>query len=198
MRERGLNLYNRNIIFIILIIAFFAFSSLSFAQDIGSFNKKCEAKYFTVYYQPDVDLLSITQKIDINPSQYLILDSNSNEASPQMILTKTLDALFLEVCDILDMHLYRFHGNIKICRNSDELKKLFYSYFNQELKAPSFYIYNSNTIYLSADNLNSWVLGHEIAHAIISHYFVVLPPMKIQEILAGYVEYQMRKITTKR
>jgi hypothetical protein len=40
------------------------------------------------------------------------------------------------------------------------------------------------------------VLGHEIAHAIMSHYFVVLPSEKIQEVLAGFVEYQLRKNVT--
>ena len=37
------------------------------------------------------------------------------------------------------------------------------------------------------------VLGHEIGHAVISHYFVVLPSVKVQEVLAVYVEYQLRK-----
>jgi len=36
-------------------------------------------------------------------------------------------------------------------------------------------------------------LGHEIGHAVISNYFVVQPPIRIQEVLAGYVEYQLRK-----
>jgi hypothetical protein len=32
-----------------------------------------------------------------------------------------------------------------------------------------------------------------MAHALISNYFVVAPPPKVQEILAGYVEYSVRK-----
>lgn len=177
-----------------MVIASFALPSLSFAgkepEDLG---KKCEGKYFTIYYQSDEDLFGIIQKIDISPSQYLMFNSNSSKADPRINLTKTIDALFLEVSDILDMHIYSFQGDIRIYRNFDELKKFFSSYFNQELQAPSFYIHNSNTICIDAENLNACILGHEIAHAIISHYFVVLPPMKIQEILAGYVEYQLKK-----
>lgn len=32
-----------------------------------------------------------------------------------------------------------------------------------------------------------------MGHALMSHYFVVQPSVKIQEVLAGYVEYQLRK-----
>lgn len=199
VRERRANRYNQNIICIILIIVFTAFfSSLSLAQDAGDFNRKCEGKYFTIYYQQGVDLLEVVQRIDISPSQYLIFDSNSSEVDPRINLTKTIDALFLEVCDILDMHLYSFQGNIKICRDFNELKKIFYGYFNQELKAASFYVHEFNTINIDMLSLNAGILGHEIAHAIICHYFVVLPPMKIQEVLAGYVEYQLRKSQMKK
>lgn len=178
---------------IILIILFSLLLLLNSAQGADDFSRKCEGKYFTIYYQPEVDLLAMTRKIDIYPSQYLIFDSQNRESNPELNLTKTLDALFLEVSDILDMHLSSFHGNIKVCRNFEELEKIFYDYFNMQLKTPSFYIYNSNTIYVDAIGLNACVLGHEIAHAIICHYFVVLPPVKIQEVLAGYVEYQLKK-----
>ena len=36
-------------------------------------------------------------------------------------------------------------------------------------------------------------IAHEIAHAIINHYFVVPPSVKMQEILSGYVEYSLNK-----
>jgi hypothetical protein len=48
-------------------------------------------------------------------------------------------------------------------------------------------------VYISYPEMTIGMLGHKIAHAIISHYFVVPPPAKIQEVLAGYVEYSIRK-----
>ena len=186
-------MYNRAKSCIILIILFSLSLPLNSAQGEELFSRKCEGKYFTIYYQPEIDLLAMTREIDIYPSQYLIFDSQNRESNPELNLTKTLDALFLEVSDILDMHLYSFHGNIKVCRDFEELEKIFYDYYNLQLKTPSFYIYNSNTIYVDAASLNACVLGHEIAHAIICHYFVVLPPIKVQEVLAGYVEYQLKK-----
>jgi hypothetical protein len=50
-----------------------------------------------------------------------------------------------------------------------------------------------NTIYVSLKDVSLGMLAHEVAHAIISSYFVVAPPEKVQEVLAGYVEYSIRK-----
>jgi hypothetical protein len=57
----------------------------------------------------------------------------------------------------------------------------------------SFFVNDLNTIYIAADHFDVGVLGHEIAHTVQSHYFVVAAPTKVQEVLAGYVEYQLRK-----
>jgi len=57
----------------------------------------------------------------------------------------------------------------------------------------SFYVNDISAIYISGENFRREILGHEIAHAIINHYFVVSPPIKVQEILAKYIEYQLRK-----
>ena len=104
-----------------------------------------------------------------------------------------LDVLFTQVCDTLDMQLYSFQGKIKICLDRERLSQIYDDLFRKELQASSFYIYSLNTIYISADSFKREILGHEMAHAIISHYFVVQPSVKIQEVLAGYVEYQLRR-----
>ena len=109
-----------------------------------------------------------------------------------------VDTLFLRICDLLDMHLYSYRGNIKICRDYNQLSQIYRNLFNADLKGTrSFYTYDLNTIYISPESFQLGILGHEIAHAIISHYFVVQPPVKVAEVLAGYVEYQLRKATIK-
>jgi len=106
-----------------------------------------------------------------------------------------IDTLFSQVCDILDMQLYNFHGTIKIYRDFKQVNAIYKNLFNRELpKSHSFYAYNLNTVYISAEHFSREVLGHEIGHAVISHYFVVLPSVKIQEVLATFVEYQLRKL----
>ena len=110
-------------------------------------------------------------------------------------MPEALDTLFLRVGDILDMNLYSFHGNIKICNDLLGLKNIYSNLFGADLgDRISFYASEVNTIYISGANFERGVLGHEIAHALICRYFFVPPSIKIQELLAMYVEYQLRKI----
>lgn len=105
-----------------------------------------------------------------------------------------VDTLFLRVCGILDMNLYSFEGNLKICRDTAQLRQIYRGLFDKDLQnKSSFYVYDFNTVYISADDFRIGVLSHEIAHAVISRYFVVLPSVRIQEVLASYVEFQLRK-----
>jgi len=41
--------------------------------------------------------------------------------------------------------------------------------------------------------LNENILAHEMGHCIIDHYFVILPPRKIQEMLAVYVDIHLQE-----
>ncbi|MCM8794102.1 MAG: hypothetical protein NC898_06600, partial [Candidatus Omnitrophica bacterium] len=134
----------------------------------------------------------IARKLDFS-SPHLLSSTQMESNNPEKILNDTLDALFLEVSDILDIHLRSFKGNIIILNDFQSLDREFYRLYRMPLKSFSFYVYETNTIYISFDNLRVGILGHEIAHAIINHYFVVPPPMKIQEVLAGYVEYTLNK-----
>ncbi|MFH1128650.1 MAG: hypothetical protein V1699_04510 [Candidatus Omnitrophota bacterium] len=158
--------------------------------------KKMESKHFTIYYKPQVDLWRLAQELNVSPSDELLAGKATKEgASSEAGLVDMLDTLFTKVCDILDMRLYSFKGTIKICEDSRQLNSIYHQVFN---KAPtqetrSFYAYAVNTIYTSVDNFKLVIVGHEIGHAIISHYFVVQPSVKIQELLAAYVEFQLRK-----
>ncbi|MDP8216639.1 MAG: hypothetical protein P9L98_04920 [Candidatus Kaelpia imicola] len=164
-----------------------------YAQD---FALVCNGDYFTIHCHEGVDPLDIAYKIKVGPNFYIYKDSDKQifrGGSPSDILAENIDALFEETSDLLDMHLYSYHGDIKIFLTKDELKRVFFELLGGELKSESFYYHDENTVYISAESLRAGMLAHEIAHAIISHYFVVLPPVKVQEVLSGYVEYNINK-----
>lgn len=156
-------------------------------------------KYFSIFCSPQVDLSDLYQKLKISASdQMLVGKLNNSSSSPDARLADALDTLFLRASDILDMHLYSYHGTIKICRDKEQLDKIYSNLFpGSKLNADSFYVHDLNTIYISSEAFNRGVLGHEITHVITSHYFVVQPPVKVAEILSGYVEYQLRKTSAK-
>jgi hypothetical protein len=177
---------------ICFFILFFIGKSFAYEDGFG-IAKKIEGEHFIIYYAPQVDTSGLLQQLNMGLSDKLLAGSPIDKKSFSEGLADTLDTLFTQVCNILDMHLYSFQGTIKICWDRQHLNKVYNNFFNEGSNRSSFYIHSLNTIYISAEDFKREILGHEIAHAVISHYFVVLPPEKIQEILAGYVEYQLRK-----
>lgn len=180
---------------IALALSFFGISiALAFDDGFGA-ARKIEGKHFIIYYVPQLDAPMLVQQLNISPADKLLAGksidkSNSSEAA----LSDMLDTLFMRVCDILDMQLYSFQGTIKICRDYNQLNQIYNNLFNKNIEnQQSFYVYSLNAIYISPESFKREILGHEIGHALISHYFVVLPSVKIQEVLATYVEYQLRK-----
>jgi len=173
---------------IILFLIFFLSPNLGFPQQ-----RVIESKYFTLEFPRECELVEFAQKINVN--YFLQMDIPSSDTKNfDSIISKTLDALYLEVSDILDIHIYSYHGKIKVYPNKEKLKEnVFRNYPGQKYNLPSVYIHSDNAIHISLADLTLGMLAHEIAHAIISHYFVVPPPAKVQEVLAGYVEYSIRK-----
>ena len=154
--------------------------------------KELDSKQFTLYYSPQLDAVALARKLNITFSDKIL--SGTGAGSGQFGLAESLDTLFLSVCNILDMNLYSFRGTIKVCRDENQLSIIYANLFGKSLGGRySFYASDLNTIYISQDHFEREVLGHEIAHAIISHYFVVQSPVKVSEVLAGYVEYELRK-----
>jgi len=183
---------------ILLIFLFISSSNtvLSYAVDDGFASAgKIEGEHFTIFYAPGVSIAELNQQLDINISDKILSGVPKEKAfSAEAELALGLDSLFNRTCDILDMRLYSFHGTIKVCRDYAQLNMIYRDFFNKSLGTRSFYVYSLNTIYTSADNFKLGIIGHEIAHSIISHYFPVLPSTKVQEVLAMYVEYQLKGI----
>lgn len=173
---------------------FLCLSGIGFAGDDGFFaEKKLSGKHLAIYCESGVEISGLANTLDIGASDNLLAGKKTDVLiSPEGELAEMVDTLFVRSCDILDMQLFSFTGTLKVCSSQSRLAEIYTILFNRTLKGrASFYVYSSNTIYISADKFKANILGHEIAHAIISHYFVVLPSVKIQEVLASYVEYQL-------
>lgn len=154
-----------------------------------------KSKYFSVYGDKNLDINSLLSKLHFE--YFFQLDSmlKSPSRDKKTILSRTLDSLYLEVSDILDIHIYSYHGTIKILPGTESVNAAFKHFFGSDFGERSFYLPEHNTIYISFRDLTLGMLGHEISHAIQSRYFVVSPPAKVQEVLSGYVEYSLRKAT---
>jgi hypothetical protein len=182
----------------IALFSFIAAGSLFAAEIEDSFGaaSKIEGKYFTIYYSQQIDISKLSQQLNITTTDKILAGRNiDNDIASEHGIAGMVDILYSLVGDMVDMHVYNFKGNIKICRDQAQLNSIYRNLFGQDLLSymVSFYVNDTSTIYISEESFRREVLGHEIAHAIINHYFVVSPPVKVQEILAKYIEYQLRK-----
>jgi len=182
--------------FVLAVVVFLSLAgsivaSAAGPQDAFVAAKKFETRYFTIQLQSGIDEAALVQSLDIGPEHMMF--SGQGSFSPHD-LGDVLDALFSWAGGYLDMQLYSYRGKIKIVRDERGLEDVYRSLYGVEHTGEKgFYVYEGNTLYLVADDFTKEIVGHEIAHAIISNFFVVQPPAKVQEVLAGYIEYQLRK-----
>lgn len=180
----------------VITVLFFLKSEFVFALEDGfGSSKKIEGRNIVVYYDTQFDVSELTRLLNMGASDKLLISRPIDTAafSPEQELVDMLDTLFIQVCDILDMDVYSLKLNIKICRDAEHIKKIYTNLFDGTLDRESFYVYSINTIYVSREHFKREIIGHEIGHAVINNYFVVTPSIKIQELLAAYVEFQLRK-----
>ena len=154
------------------------------------------SKYFKLTIHPGVNKAELLKKL--RADYFLQMGAafsgdRSNNADMNGLLARTLDAIYLDVSDVLDIHMYSFSVDLEIFPDKSALADELQAYLGKRADMPSFYFYDKNKIYVAYSDMTLGMLSHEIAHSIISHYFVVQPSAKVQEVLAGYVEYSVRK-----
>lgn len=156
--------------------------------------QKIQGAHFTIYCAPGVSIPVLIEQLGVGATDALLAGKGAGVTEyAAQDFAQTMDTFFIRICDILDMRLYGFQGNIKVCNDQAELEKIYLDLREGNLDpgVHSFYSHSLNTIYVSVAGVTRSILGHEIAHAVISNYFVVPPSVRVQEVLAGYVEYQL-------
>ncbi|MDO8603139.1 MAG: hypothetical protein Q7O04_04770 [Candidatus Omnitrophota bacterium] len=178
------------ILIAIICLSISAKSAYSQEEDRSFFS----SKYCSVFYGNDVDLRKVNRRLNLGFSNFY--NPRGHKESPGIstadIIADKLDAIFNKAEEILDMHPARIHVAINIYKTQKELDQVYEEFFNEPNKAVSFYIYKTNTIYTVESQLTENILAHEMAHCIIDCYFVMLPPRKIQEMLAVYVDVHLK------
>ena len=157
--------------------------------------KRIEGEHFTIDYKNGVDLSVLAEKLKISDTDQQLTNLKIDNSSPEKELASKIEILFNRASDVLDMHVLSLKGHIKIFADHKQLEEFYHHLFSGNLPCTgfAFYLPDYDSIYMSAFNFRREILGHEMGHAIMTRYFVVQPSIKIQEVLACYVEYQLRK-----
>lgn len=149
-----------------------------------------ETKYTIIHYQSLEDLEDFDNSIDYYPGEWGLnrLFSSKDSTKKMANLIKKVDALNVKVQQILDMRKRMKKVAINIYHNKKQLHAAYYKIYSSSCKVRAWYIYEYNTIYINADDVNEGLLAHEMAHHTIDNYLSVRPPRNAAEILAVYVD----------
>ena len=155
--------------------------------------KTIESEYCTILIHPDVDIKKVNNKIkirfyDVNRGGY----SSKNKSEEEQLAEK-FDRIFQKVEKILDMYPRKIKLTVKIYENQARLDDAYAQIFGyaDEKQRISYYVHKYTTIYTTQKVIFQGVLAHEMGHAVADHYFLILPPEKIKELLSQYVEMHL-------
>lgn len=181
--------------FVISLTCFYLAGNVSDADSASAFELK--SKYFNVTIDSGIDVYEVLQKLNVKYFLHLSTIPSESEPGVPGMLKDALDAIYLEVSDVLDIHMYSLRINLRIVPSVADISRNLEKHMDIKTDLPSYYYLDKNIIFISFEELRAGMLAHEVAHAIISHYFVVPPPPRVQEILTGYVEFSINKAVSK-
>jgi len=150
------------------------------------------SNYFIIYYHPDADLEKIKKELDRRPL-YFDQAARYGDVSTLGEICYRLDKLFNRVRETLDVYPKAPKTKIMICKDRPELNEEYFKLIGKRGDVKAFYVHKLNTIYASEDDMEDSVMIHEMAHAVIDHYFPVMMPERAREILASYVDAHLEE-----
>lgn len=150
-----------------------------------------KSDYFSIYIPRETDLKRIERKLRKRGYFHTWGKSYKSLDTAEERIAFRMDALFNRVKEILDMRPRCPKLKIKIFTNKNELRDEYKRIFGGDEDIKSFYVHKNRTIYTSEDVFSDSVIAHEMGHAIVDHYFDTIPPPKIAEMLACYVDMHL-------
>ncbi len=138
-----------------------------------------------IYYDPDVDLRRVERRFR---RSFFFGGGGSSSGDAAYDLASRLESLLSNVKSTLGMYPTGMTITIKIFKTREDLNEAYYNIFRTDENYISFYIHKFETIYTTERDISYAIMAHEMAHAVTDHYFGLIPPDAIRELLATYVE----------
>ena len=162
--------------------------------------KHFSTKRTVVYYQTEAKLESLNRKLKLGRSAgFLGLFAGKESGSIAERLERKIDQIFENAQTLLDMHNCKSKIKIMVHADQNEVDQSYsnlvskYNLSSLHTDYIAFYFHKLKTVYISLETVTEGVMAHELAHAIIDHYFIIRPPSKVAEMLARYVDKHLER-----
>ncbi|MHB8766018.1 MAG: hypothetical protein ACYDA8_17010 [Deferrisomatales bacterium] len=148
-----------------------------------------QTRHTTVVYDDEAQLHAFNNGVRLGGLGYLLWKKRA-VASAEEIAGK-IDGIVEKVQSILEMAPKALHVRLALLPTRREVQAAYRERFDRSADHLAFYLPAEKTVFLSVEDVTLPVFAHELAHAVIDHYFDVPPPVKIHELLAQYVVLQI-------
>jgi|GEM_PF-298661 len=149
--------------------------------------------FCTIFLKHDVDIRRVNSRIDTYRIDFGLTEKPSRASNDiEGEIAYKFDLIFFKVQEILDMRPKGLHLNVRIYKGQDDLDRVYMEIFDQDNKFIAYYIFKLNSLFMSEEKISANVMAHEIAHCIVDHYFSVIPPTKVAEMIAQYADAHLR------
>lgn len=161
-----------------LAVGFLAVGSIVTADEL-------KTRFTTIVYADEKLLHEFNDEIFFRRG-YLFPSRRKQSLTLYDDVAEKLDAIIERV----ELTLEMFPGDLKftvtLLPDAEAVQRIYKGNYHKSVDYIAYYSPKEKTIYLSVKDINLTVLAHEIAHAVVDHYFEVPPPVKIHEMLAQH------------
>lgn len=123
--------------------------------------------------------------------RFFLFGSRSNLTLEEQVENK-MAHLVSKVQSILEMFPEKMFFKVVLFSSERDVQQAYYMEYGLKAHYIAFYSPLSDTIYISTNNVSLRVIAHEMAHAVIYHYFDKQPAVKIHELMAQFVEVHIQ------
>lgn len=187
---------------LIIVVNIVSYSPCAFSQQYGSYGPEggadwivINSAYAQIFVDKNINLSDAAERLDIEFAKYDPIERKlflGKGVSDEEKLANKIDIIVRKAKKILDMHPEDYSICIRIYETDEAMWSVYEEIFKERKEYKAFYINKFQTIYISLNGLSESVLAHELGHSIIDAYFKILPPEKIRELLACYVDVHLK------
>ena len=146
------------------------------------------SRYVTLKHSGDANLVrKFNSEVILNRKLRYYLDRKKAVTVEDEVLAK-LDIIIERVQTVLDMFPSSLHITVVLLPTARDVAAVYRQKYGKNANHIAYYSLKENTIYVSVANASLRVISHEIAHAVVDHYFDVRPPYNMHELMAQFAE----------
>jgi len=147
-----------------------------------------ETAHFTIYVESGIDLGAVKRRLR---NDFSFFSRKAGRGTTEENIASRLDSIFTQARDMLDMYPAMPKIRLKIFKSGESLDREYRAMTGNNHRMKAFYVHDCDMIYTCEEELSDSVIVHETAHAIVDHYYKGIPPPRISEALASYVDMQL-------